>query len=87
VNGIFPVFFVFLFISSMNIPRNLMDTTWFRWCATANPVSYLIEAVRSLIITGWNGQALALGFGVAIAIVVAGFALASASLEQRLART
>jgi ABC-2 type transport system permease protein len=87
VNGIFPVFFVFLFISSMNIPRNLMDTTWFRWCATANPVSYLIEAVRSLIITGWNGRALALGFGIAIALVLVGFALASASLGQRLART
>ena len=87
VNGIFPVFFVFLFISSMNIPRNLMDTTWFRWCATANPVSYLIEGVRSLIITGWNGRALGLGFGIAAAIVVAGFVLAAGSLSERLART
>ena len=25
VQGLFPVFFVFLFISSMNIPRNLID--------------------------------------------------------------
>ena len=24
--------------------------------ATANPVSYLLELVRSLIITGWDGQ-------------------------------
>ena len=87
VNGIFPVFFVFLFISSMNIPRNLMDTTWFRWCATINPVSYLIEAVRSLIITGWDARALALGFGFAIALILCGFALASASLGERLART
>jgi ABC-2 type transport system permease protein len=87
VNGIFPVFFVFLFISSMNIPRNLMDTTWFRWCATANPVSYLIEAVRSLIITGWDGRALALGFAIGAAVVVVGFALAAASLSERLART
>jgi ABC-2 type transport system permease protein len=87
VNGLFPVFFVFLFISSMNIPRNLMDTTWFRWCATINPVSYLIEAVRSLIIIGWDAEALTLGFTIATAIVVAGFALASASLGERLART
>ena len=87
VNGLFPVFFVFLFISSMNIPRNLMDTTWFRWFATINPVSYLIEGVRSLIITGWDPEALALAFGVGLAIVAAGFALAAASLSERLART
>src|SRR6266508_4267822 len=34
VQSLFPVFFVFLFISSMNIPRNLIETDWFRWAAT-----------------------------------------------------
>jgi ABC-2 type transport system permease protein len=87
VNGLFPVFFVFLIISSMNIPRNLMSVTWFRWCATANPVSYLIEAIRSLVITGWDGRALALGFGTGAAIVVAGFGLSAAALSERMART
>jgi ABC-2 type transport system permease protein len=87
VNGIFPVFFVFLFISSLNIPRNLMDTTWFRWFATANPVSYLIEGMRSLIITGWNGEALGLGFGIGLGIVALGFGLAIAALPERMART
>ena len=62
--GLFPVFFVFLFISSMNIPRNLMETDWFRWFATINPVSYLIEAVRSLVIDGWDWETLGLGFAV-----------------------
>ena len=70
VQSLFPVFFVFLFISSMNIPRNLIAVTWFRDAATANPVSYLLEAVRSLIITGWDAEALALGFGIATAIAV-----------------
>jgi len=87
VNSIFPVFFVFLFISSMNIPRNLMDTTWFRWCATVNPVSYLIEAVRSLIITGVDTRAQALCFGFAIALILWGFALATATLGERLTPT
>ena len=87
VNGLFPVFFIFLFISSMNLPRNLMTVTWFRWLATANPVSYLIEGVRSLVITGWDGEALALAFGVGLAIVVVGFSLAAAALPERLART
>ena len=47
----------------MNMPRNLIEVDWFRDVATVNPVSYLIEGVRSLIITGWDGEALALGFG------------------------
>jgi ABC-2 type transport system permease protein len=87
VNGIFPVFFVFLFISSINLPRNLMSTDWFRWFASANPVSYLIEGERSLIITGWDAEALGLAFGIGLAVVVVGFALAAAALPERMART
>jgi ABC-2 type transport system permease protein len=86
VQGLFPAFFVFLFISSMNMPRNLIGVTWFRDAATANPVSYLIECVRSLIITGWDGQALALGFGIAGAISVVALALATWALRVRMAR-
>jgi ABC-2 type transport system permease protein len=87
VQSLFPLFFVFLFISSMAIPRHLIDVTWFRWAATANPVSYLIEAVRSLIVTGWDGEALALGFGVSTVIAVVALALASWALRERMARS
>jgi len=87
VQSLFPAFFVFLFLSSMNIPRNLIETTWFRDVATANPVSYLIECVRSLIITGWDAEALALGFGIAAVITVVSLALASWALRVRMART
>jgi ABC-2 type transport system permease protein len=87
VQSLFPAFFVFLFLSSMNIPRNLISITWFRDVATANPVSYLLECVRSLIITGWDGQALALGFGIAAAITVCALVLASWALRVRMART
>lgn len=86
VQGFFPVFFVFLFISSMNTPRDLIAVDWFRVAATANPVSYLIELVRSLVIEGWDGQALALGLGIAAAIAVVALALASHALRSRLAR-
>ena len=70
----------------MNIPRNLIATTWFRDAATANPVSYLLECVRSLIITGWDGEALGLGFGIVAVIGVVALALAARSLPKRLAR-
>ena len=87
VQGLFPVFFVFLFMSSMNMPRELIEADWFRWVATINPVSYLIEAVRSLVIEGWNWEALALGFAVGGALCVIGFALAAHALVRRLERT
>jgi ABC-2 type transport system permease protein len=87
VQGMFPVFFVFLFLSSMALPRNLIQTDWFRTVATYNPVSYLIEAVRSLLISGWDAEALALGFGIATAVAVVGMTLATAALRTRLVRT
>jgi ABC-2 type transport system permease protein len=85
VQGLFPLFFVFLFISSANIPRNLMEVTWFHDVATLNPVSYLLECVRSLIITGWDGQALALGFGIAGAVALVAMGLSVRAMRTRLA--
>ena len=87
VQSLFPVFFVFLFISSMNIPRNLIDATWFRDLATVNPVSYLLEAVRSLIILGWDAEALALGFGLSLVLAIVALTLASWALRVRMARS
>ena len=87
VQGLFPLLFVFLFISSMNMPRNLIEIDWFRAAATVNPVSYLIEGARSLIIAGWDGQALALAFTTALVLAVVSLAAAAASLKVRMERT
>ncbi len=87
VHSLFPVFFVFLFISSMNLPRNLIETDWFRVAASLNPVSYLIEAIRSLVISGWDAQALVLGFSIAIGLSIVGLSLSSLALRGRMART
>ena len=87
IQALFPVLFVFLFISSMNAPRNLISVGWFQTAATLNPVSYMIECVRSLIITGWDWQALALGFGFVIALGIVSFFLAAQALRTRMTRT
>ena len=87
VQSLFPVFFVFLFLSSMSLPRDLIQTTWFRDVATINPVSYLLEAFRSLLIEGWDPEALALGFGIAAAVLAIGMLAASSALKTRLVRT
>jgi ABC-2 type transport system permease protein len=87
VQGFFPLFFVLLFLSSQALPRPLIEQDWFRTIATWNPVSYLIEGVRSLFVTGWDGEALALGFGIAAILAVVGIAGAAAALRTRLVRT
>ena len=51
------------FLSSMSLPRDLIAVDWFRTVATWNPASYLIEGLRSLVITGWDGTALWRGVG------------------------
>jgi ABC-2 type transport system permease protein len=87
VQSLFPLIFVFLFLSSMSLPRNLIQTDWFRTIATYNPVSYMVEGLRSLLITGWDGEALALGFGCALGILAIGLTFASLGLKERMVRT
>ena len=87
VQSQFPILFFFIIISSMNLPRNLIEADWFRTAATLNPVSYMIEGLRSLIIEGWNAQALALGFGFAAAAVAIWMGLAGIALRKQMART
>jgi ABC-2 type transport system permease protein len=87
VQGLFPLLFVGLFLSSMNLPRNLIEADWFRLVATFNPISYLIEGLRSLIIAGWDWQALGLAFGFAGVIALGSLGAATWALTLRLTRT
>jgi ABC-2 type transport system permease protein len=87
VQSLFPVFFVFLFISSMALPLELIQTDWFHTVASINPISYLLAAFRSLLIEGWDTGALALGFGISAAVLAIGMAAASSALKTRLVRT
>jgi ABC-2 type transport system permease protein len=87
VQSQFPLLFFATFISSMNLPRNLIEVDWFRDIATVNPVSYMIEALRSLVIEGWNAQALLLGFGFTFALIAVSLGLATSQLKVRMTRT
>jgi ABC-2 type transport system permease protein len=87
VQGAFPLLFAVFFLSSMNMPRNLIGVHWFRTVATWNPISYLVEGMRSLVISGWDATALLRGVAVGGAIVVLSFWAASRALATRMART
>ncbi len=87
VQGAFPLLFVLFFLSSMSMPRDLIEIDWFQTVATWNPMSYMVEGLRSLVIDGWDAGALWRGFATAAAIVVVGFAAAGSALRTRMART
>lgn len=85
--GTFPLMFALIFLSSLTLPRDLIEADWFRTIATINPISYFIESVRSLIITGWDEEALARGFLVVAGTLAAGLTAATIALRGRVERT
>jgi len=87
VQGVFPLLFAAFFLSSINLPRNLIETDWFRAVATWNPISYMVEAMRSLIISGWDWEALGLGLACALGVGGIAFLAAVSALRSRLLRT
>jgi ABC-2 type transport system permease protein len=87
VQGVFPLFFAALFLSSMSLPRNMIETDWFRTVADWNPVSYMLEGIRSLVIEGWNAEALALGFACAGGLAAIALLAAVSALRTRMVRT
>lgn len=87
VQGLFPVLFVFLFLSTMGLPKDLISQGWFRTVATYNPVSYLLDGIRSIFYGGWDSEALALAFGCTAAIAAVFLPLAIRTLRARVVRT
>jgi ABC-2 type transport system permease protein len=79
--------FVALFLSSMYLPRNLIKAGWFHTVATWNPVSYVLEGIRSVLITGWDGTALGRAFGIAAGVGVLGVIATAFALRSRIGRT
>jgi ABC-2 type transport system permease protein len=84
VQGSFPLLFVFLLLSSAFFPRNLMDG-WFQSVATINPLSHLIEGLRSLVIYGLNWNDFLQAALIAITVLAIGTVLALIALRARLA--
>src|SRR5215472_4073567 len=57
VNSSFLLFFPFLFMTSSYVPRSQL-TGWLSGIAAWNPVTYILEGLRSLVTQGWHWQSL-----------------------------
>jgi ABC-2 type transport system permease protein len=85
VNMSFLIFMPFVFLAPTFIPREAM-TSWLAAIATYNPVTYLLAALRSLILVGWDWTAIVQGLGAVLAVGVLSFSLALWTLRGRVTR-
>jgi ABC-2 type transport system permease protein len=81
VQSLFPLLTGLLLLSSVNLPRELIQIDWYQTLTTYNPLSYLVEAPRSLMVEGWEAQPLALGLLVTASILIAALVQTSTSLR------
>ena len=84
VNSTFMIFLPFAFLAPAFLPRELM-TGWLRMVAAWNPVTYLLEAMRSLMSEGWDAAAVGKGVAAAGGLGVVTFVMAFRSLARRVA--
>jgi len=60
-------FFPLIFLSTTFVPKEYITATWLKWAATVNPTTYVYDAMRSLLIDGWQARPLLIGTGVMLA--------------------
>jgi ABC-2 type transport system permease protein len=83
VQGLFPLVFVILFLSSAFFPRELMlepAASVAEW----NPLSFIIEGIRDLVISSASAVGLAEGLGAIVLVGAIGLGLSAAALRSRL---
>ena len=77
----FLVFFPLLFLSPAFAPKEFFEG-WLQFLATINPVTYILEAQRSLVLDGWEWEKL--GYSAA---AIAGFGAFTLTLTMLALRT
>ena len=85
VNASFVLFFPFAFLTTSFVPKSAL-TGWLSTIATYNPVTYLLEALRSLVTSGWDGVELLKGCGAIAAVGLLSFTLCLLAFRGRMKR-
>ena len=85
VNSSFILFFPFAFLTTSFLPKEAL-TGWLSTVATYNPVTYVLEGLRSLISDGWEWDVLARGMALTLALMAFSFGLASLAMRGRVRR-
>ncbi len=85
VNSSFLLFFPFMFLTTVFVPMEAL-TGWLATVAVYNPVTYLLDGLRSLITVGWDSEALLKAIGAIAGVGAVSYTLALAALRSRARR-
>ena len=85
VNSSFILFFPFAFLTTSFLPREAL-TGWLSTVAGYNPVTYLLDGLRVLVSSGWEGEALLKAIAAVAAVGVVSLSLAFAALRGRVSQ-
>jgi ABC-2 type transport system permease protein len=83
VQGMFPIIFVVLFVSSAFFPRALLSSPA-DGIAKYNPLSYIADGMRDPVISSVSATPILEGLGAAALVAVVGIAMSVAALRGRL---
>ena len=78
----FLIFFPLLFLSPAFAPKEIFSD-WLRFLATINPVTYVLQGMRELILEGWSWEAIASAMGSIAGLAVFTLSLTLAALRWR----
>lgn len=85
VGASFILFFPFAFLTTSTLPKEAL-TGWLSAIATFNPMTYILDALRSLLYGGWQPEPLLQGFLAILGVGLVSMSLALAALRGRVAR-
>jgi ABC-2 type transport system permease protein len=86
VNSSFILFFPFAFLTTAFLPKEAL-TGWLATVATYNPVTYLLDGLRSLVFIGWDAELLGKALAAVLGVGVVSMTLALAALRGRVRRS
>jgi ABC transporter DrrB family efflux protein len=79
------IFFPLTFLAPTFVPLDLLDG-WLATAAKINPITYVLEAMRTLTNTGWDGTALWQGVLACVSLAIVTYLLAALALRVRTRR-
>jgi ABC-2 type transport system permease protein len=79
------IFFPFTFLTASFVPLDLLDG-WLKTAARFNPITYVLEAMRATLNTGWDSEVMLQGIGACLILGLLMYALAVNALRLRTRR-
>src|SRR5690349_1084220 len=85
VNSMFLLFFPFLFLTTSYVPKSQLSG-WLHAVAAWNPVTYLLEGLRSLVTVGWDASDIGAALLAVVIVGALSMTMCFAALRGRIRR-